>query len=533
MKTIYQTAIFGESFFSKRAPNLFLCMLLFMLLYLSPVLSSAGQTQPSIILANPNYTHGYVVLQKTDARITHFVVNINKLTYSASGAFTKTPVSKIELWDLNYWRIPSEFIYQNAFIYTVEVSGVGAGGVVFDSDEQPLPMECDDCPEGEYESYECESYTTSFEIGISDLGGYGNYAVEQGNAYMWFSPEDLAGLYAGGAPGYNEIPTYGAFVTTYGAMWEVPNNPSQPGGTLHRRMDGTMIPDAFPVVYGLPKTKYEWCGLAPQAGQMQMSSLPGELANAMSAINGSSSWNCDNLYCNEMFEIEWENGSEGETDVVDELWEWLLEQWADEMELEDEDDHDIDGDVDFWDTFVHHLEAYSDGIGNPDFTISQVDYINIKGFGDDGVEQLYQYHKSDLINASGTPTPPTFTLEEGIYEIAFTVRSGGVFRFFLPVKSRLVSDFSLSSYVNMLAFPVPVVGQNFQLNIQSSANLDIRAEVLSTTGVVYYRNRYVVRAGHDQNHTIALPGNTPNGLLIVRLLFSDGSQKTITISKSS
>lgn len=520
---------------SKRKPIFCAFLLLFFNFAMAP--PSIGQEAKSLILAHPGQTQGYIVLQKTDPRITHYSVIINKLTYATSGEVTKLPVNKIELWNLNYWQIPAEYIFQTEAIYSVEVHGQGSGNIVYDSDEEPLPMDCADCPEGLYSSYECESYTTSFEIGISFFGSNGNYVVERGNAYMWFSTEDLASIYSGGVPGYEPINNYAEFVAQQGALTNVPNNPSQPGGTLHRRMDGTFIPDAFPIVYGLPKTKYEWCGTSPQAGAMQLSSLPVDLSQAMSEINESNSWDCNELYCNEMFDIGWDPDSEeGEDpwdDWHDEWEEWEAEIWESKFPagINPDQDEDGDGDIDFWDDLIQHLEAYANASGNTDFTINQVDYINIKAFNQDGIEQLLQYQKSDLIDATGTPTPPSFTLEEGIYEISFTVGSGMVFRYFLPVKTRLISDFSLSSYLSMLAFPVPVQGQQFQLNIQSAANLGLRLEINTMDGTVYYQNKYELGAGHNQNHDITLAENTPEGVLIVRLIFSDGSQKTVNIIK--
>ena len=76
------------------------------------------------------------------------------------------------------------------------------------------------------------------------------------------------------------------------------------------------------------------------------------------------------------------------------------------------------------------------------------------------------------------------------------------------------------------------VGFENYLNIQSSANIDFRIEVISLNGLVHFRNKYAVKAGHNQDHKITLAQDTPYGLLVVRLIFKDGSQKTVMISKS-
>jgi hypothetical protein len=486
--------------------------ILLMILSLAMVKSVLSQSKPSLILASPSFTKGYLVLQKTDERIDHFVITMYQTSYSPTGSLVRVPVSKVELWDVNYWEVPSEFTNLETTSYSIEVFGVGPDGIVYDSEEQPMSF-CDNCDDSMVRTYFCESYTASFKLTIAHPGGDVNYTVEDGTGMMWFSDQDFQAIAGGGIIGYDgTVFSNPDQFEDFNGQSDVPNNPSQPGGVLHRRMDGSFIPDAFPFVHGIPKKKHLWCEDQEQVqGHVELASLPYELEAAAHAVSTSSSWECEPLVCNEMYTINWPTTGEGETDVVDYLWEWVIKEWQQEMKEGTQQDNDLDGDKDFWDSFIHLLGAFSE----------------------DGREQRLKYQKSDLVDANGTPTPPTFTLSEGMYEIVFTVSSGQLFRFFLPVEEKLVSNFSLSSYASLLPYPVPVVQNSFEMNIQSAANLEFQAEVLDLSGNKYFENKYIVKAGHNENHGVKLPSHTPNGLLVVRLLFKDGSQKSVTITKNS
>jgi hypothetical protein len=412
---------------------------------------------------------------------------------------------------------------------------------VYDIDEVDLPFECSGCPTSDQAIFECESYTTAFQLTeIHYNTGY-CYLVEPADYYMWWPTEELNNLFSGGVPGYGNIDGINGLYGIYNVQTHVPNNPGLPGAAMHRRMDGTLITAEFDEVWGIPKTKYLWCDNGPVTGYMMLNSLSGDLDEAMAAVNGSGSWDCDNLFCNEMFSLDWETTSGESSEDDGSKWDDVMEavdRWLHEVLLLspwDSDDADTDGDhdSDIWDLLNYEIIQYAELTANSNFNITNLDYLSIKKFGDQGTGQIIQYHKSDLVDINGNPTPPAFVLEKGLYEISFTINSGKIFRSFLPLKSRTLSDFCQSSYVIFNAFPVPVVGNSFDLSIQSEANLEFEVIVMDMAGNNYFRSKYDVDSGHDENHRISLINQAPNGVLIVKLLFGDGSQKSITVTKSS
>ena len=100
-------------------------------------------------------------------------------------------------------------------------------------------------------------------------------------------------------------------------------------------------------------------------------------------------------------------------------------------------------------------------------------------------------------------------------------------------ESKLTSNWALSNDASLNAVPVPIIGNQFNLNIQSSAKLDITVDVQDLNGRTYFTNRLSLRDGHDVDHKIILHPSAPNGILVITARFSDGSTKTLLVSKTS
>lgn len=492
---------------------------------------SLAQSSQSMVFSDNYNTVGYLILQKTNPDINHYRIVVNKVTYSQQNVPIYTPVERLELWRVNYWEIPAVYTNQWKDQYAISVEGLNASNQVLDTDLVPVALDPDNPPSNNYQIYYCESYDTAFRLQEAYNNGVISYTVGQSDDYMWFPH----GYYPGNVYGYNEeLNFHGELSANFqGKYVDYVPNTNQPNSPLFRRTDGTIIGTEHPLVYGILKTKFPWCGVDGVYGTRTDGSLSWSIEDAMMGINASQGWQCADLICNEMFEIEWGTGSEGNTDVVDYLWRYRIKEWSHSMKEDGNEDEDGDGDEDFWDAFNDLISQYAVDASLEDWSLSDLSYLNIAQISETGAGQLFTFNSNDLKDSHGTPTPPTFTVNPGIFQVTFSMANGKLHQFYMPFETKLTSNFALSNYVNLNAFPVPITGNQFNLNIQSSAKLNITVDVQDLNGRTYFTNRLALRDGHDVDHKITLDPSTPNGMLVVTVRFSDGSTKSLLVSKAS
>ncbi len=507
----------------------FLIFFLFLLFFSN---TSIAQSSQSLVFSDNYNTVGYLILQKSNPNINHYRIVVNRVTYSQQNVPIYTPVERLELWRVNYWEIPTAYTNQWTDQYAIIVEGLNASNQVLDTEVVPVALDPDNPPTNNYQIYYCESYDTAFRLQEAYNNGVISYTVGQSDDYMWFP----VGYYPGGIYGYTDLVTGPSSLDLYFIgkhLWNVPNNPNLPNAPIYRRPDGTMIGEEHPFVYGIKKTKFPWCGAETVYGTRTDGSLSWSIEDAMMGINASQGWQCADLICNEMFEIEWGTGSEGNTDVVDYLWRYRIKEWKHSMKDDGTEDQDGDGDEDFWDSFDDLISQYAIDASLEDWSMSDLSYLNIAQISETGAGQLFTFNSSDLKDSQGTPTPPTFTVNPGIFQVTFSMANGKLYQFYMPFEEKLTNNFALSNYVSLNAFPVPITGNQFNLNIQSSAKLDITVDVKDLNGRTYFTNRLSLRDGHDVDHKIVLNPSTPNGMLVITARFSDGSTKTLLVSKAS
>lgn len=507
----------------------FLIFFLFLLFFSN---TSIAQSSQSLVFSDNYNTVGYLILQKSNPNINHYRIVVNRVTYSQQNVPIYTPVERLELWRVNYWEIPTAYTNQWTDQYAIIVEGLNASNQVLDTEVVPVALDPDNPPSNNYQIYNCESYNTAFRIQQSYNNGVINYLVGQSDDYMWFP----MGYWPGGVFGYpNTVDGPSSLSLNFQGdfLWNVPNNPNLPNAPIYRRPDGTMIGGEHPFVYGIQKTKFPWCGTETVYGTRTDGSLSWSIEDAMMGINASQGWQCADLICNEMFEIEWGTESEGNTDVVDYLWRYRIKEWKHSMKDDGTEDQDGDGDEDFWDSFDDLISQFAIDASLEDWSMSDLSYLNIAQISETGAGQLFTFNSSDLKDSQGTPTPPTFTVNPGIFQVTFSMANGKLYQFYMPFEEKLTNNFALSNYVSLNAFPVPITGNQFNLNIQSSAKLDITVDVKDLNGRTYFTNRLSLRDGHDVDHKIVLNPSTPNGMLVITARFSDGSTKTLLVSKAS
>lgn len=143
---------------------------------------------------------------------------------------------------------------------------------------------------------------------------------------------------------------------------------------------------------------------------------------------------------------------------------------------------------------------------------------------------LYHFHQADYQNADGSFILPEFTLDAGVYSIASYFSDGSKSILYLDNDERVVNNSQLCSFLDAIVFPVPIMGNSFNLQLHATAQLKFQYELVELNGNMVYSEKYEVENGHNKNHTISL-NTIPSGILLHRFKFQDGSVKVIETSK--
>ncbi|RLD26521.1 MAG: hypothetical protein DRI54_02685 [Bacteroidetes bacterium] len=191
-------------------------------------------------------------------------------------------------------------------------------------------------------------------------------------------------------------------------------------------------------------------------------------------------------------------------------------------------DYNQDGELngfDFWHFFVYGCESSApDALDGLSFMI--IDNIsnpmspNIEITGD------------EFFDDNGEFTPPTFTIEKGLNRMEVIMKGGKSRYIVFESKETIVSEYLLSDLLAVNIFPVPVIGDEFKMNIQSGATLDFTYELFDFNGNLLHKIDYSVKQGHNEDHKVRSDKPIPRGLLLNRFTFKDGSTKSITTSKN-
>ena len=68
----------------------------------------------------------------------------------------------------------------------------------------------------------------------------------------------------------------------------------------------------------------------------------------------------------------------------------------------------------------------------------------------------------------------------------------------------------------------------FDVNMQATVGMSVSYELFDFQGNRIHRANYSLREGHDADHKVVPSNPIPEGMLVHRFSFVDGSEKTIT-----
>ncbi len=96
----------------------------------------------------------------------------------------------------------------------------------------------------------------------------------------------------------------------------------------------------------------------------------------------------------------------------------------------------------------------------------------------------------------------------------------------------MVNSSLQANQLNATVFEVPIKGNTFNIHFQTTANVEFAYELIDGQGQRLFTSRFKLKQGYDANVAIDPQLSLPNGLLVHRFVFADGSAKTITTIKN-
>lgn len=183
---------------------------------------------------------------------------------------------------------------------------------------------------------------------------------------------------------------------------------------------------------------------------------------------------------------------------------------------------------------VYGISVDTDENGNATLgqTFANTEYLHINVVDPiQGGVAVYHADSYDFTDANGFPSVPTINLASGLHQ--FNVKFVGVplYSFYFESNQGAVITVAHKDYLLASAFPNPVTENAFNLHLEASAKLKFGYELRDGQGNLLYGTAFQVNEGHDENHRID-PGITlPNGVLINRFIFTDGSTLSVPMLK--
>ena len=151
---------------------------------------------------------------------------------------------------------------------------------------------------------------------------------------------------------------------------------------------------------------------------------------------------------------------------------------------------------------------------------------------DESPETILLSSASDYVDPTGSPISLNLDLKPGLYQIIAKTPQKGVRYTIAEVKGDLNLSLLHKDYFDALVFPNPILGNSFNLQIQTSARLNVEYEILDSQGNLVWQQFFKFKKNHSASHAIQPNVQLPNGLIMHRFVFEDGSSETYTSLKN-
>jgi hypothetical protein len=169
-----------------------------------------------------------------------------------------------------------------------------------------------------------------------------------------------------------------------------------------------------------------------------------------------------------------------------------------------------------------------------DDVLTVLEYVSMTRYTPTHVEEIFTFiPQVDLFDSTGAYTPQgSQSIDPGLYNLSFKYPNHPPTSIIFENKTRLLSDLPLSSFVDATVYPVPIVDDySFHVHLQSTARSSFRYELYDFQGnLLHFQNVHIPK-DHDKHHLVNLSYPLPDGILLHKFLFNDGSHFTVNTIK--
>lgn len=243
----------------------------------------------------------------------------------------------------------------------------------------------------------------------------------------------------------------------------------------------------------------------------------GDFLNSITAMinHANSNINLNNdLSCN-----GFGGGVDPWGDLPFNVWSDLHNDWVDW----DEDIYDI---LDYMENvFDDNFDGNTSGVDWwPSDDVSQIQLINIgKGVSEGATQSTIVLYRDSLFNSNGEPNYNDITLQQGLYNIHFTLIGGRTFPLILGKTNSETQGFAHTNFLDVNIYPNPITSGNLTIAMEADATLNFDYKILDGQGAEIY-NKDNVTINKDNALDLFVPvNNFPGGTLVHVFEMSDGS----------
>ncbi|MGB6037063.1 MAG: hypothetical protein WBG42_12395, partial [Cryomorphaceae bacterium] len=163
-----------------------------------------------------------------------------------------------------------------------------------------------------------------------------------------------------------------------------------------------------------------------------------------------------------------------------------------------------------------------------------LEFVAMSKWETTGSTKIFEFipHR-DLFDSTGAYTPqgPQY-IEPGLYTLTFKYPDHPAAKIIFENKKRLLNAIPLSSFVQATVFPVPIVDDySFNIHLTTTARSKFRYKLFDFNGNELHNQVVQVPKDHDNNHLVTISNPMPDGILLHRFIFEDGSSFSITTIK--
>lgn len=141
------------------------------------------------------------------------------------------------------------------------------------------------------------------------------------------------------------------------------------------------------------------------------------------------------------------------------------------------------------------------------------------------------YIRSNYFDNNGNFTGGTFDIPKGLLRLSYNLQNGTNMNHYVYNSDVNTSTLTQSDFVSYVAYPVPVVDNSFNFNLNATQKVDFNLELRNEEGVLVYSNRYSIGKDRTISEVINPENGFENGSYFCKLKFSDNSQINFQIIK--